>query len=266
MTSVGTRSHGASKRRAITAMGVPFHKSEWMESGGDPLRSPTISLIEQAPHSTLGTHFHRQNQFQLFVHGGGSIGRDTLAPLTVHYAGAYTGYGPLVAGGEGIHYFTIRPVCEAGAIPAEQAREQMVRGPKRHAQAGPVSCTPAETLAALRTAHSEEVIAVAEDGLGARVHQLPPLAYLHPAVPAATDCSFAVVLGGSVLHAGQMLRRWESLAWWSDEAPPVLQAGPYGAELILLFTPPKAQAYQDAMIAALAPGHPARPSARSSVG
>lgn len=266
MTRVGTRSHGASKRRAITAMGVHVHKSEWMESGDDPLRSPTISLIEQAPHSTLGTHFHRQNQFQLFVHGGGRIGRETLAPLTVHYAGAYTGYGPLVAGNEGIHYFTIRPVCEAGAIPVEQAREQMVRGPKRHAQAGPVACTPAEALAALRTAHSEEVIAVAEDGLGARVHQLPPLAYLHPAVPAATDCSFAVVLGGTVLHDGQMLQRWESIAWWSDETPPALQAGPYGAELILLFTPPKAQAYQDAMIAALAPDHPARRSARSSVG
>ncbi|WP_326537883.1 hypothetical protein [Pseudorhodoferax sp.] len=258
MSSVGTRQHGASKRRAITAMGVPFHKSEWMESGDDPLRSPTISLIEQAPNSTLGTHFHRQNQFQLFVHGGGSIGRDTLAPLTVHYAGAYTGYGPLVAGDEGIHYFTIRPVCEAGAIPVDQAREQMVRGPKRHAQAGPVACTPPEALAALRQASSEEVIAVADDGLGARVHRLPPHAPLDLAVPAATDCSFAVVLGGSLQHAERTLQRWESLAWWADETPPVLQAGPQGAELILLFTPPKAQAYQEAMIAALAPDHPAR--------
>ncbi|WP_082525078.1 hypothetical protein [Pseudorhodoferax sp. Leaf274] len=266
MTHVGTRQHGASKRRAITAMGVPFFKSEWMESGDDPLRSPTISLIEQAPHSTLGTHFHRQNQFQLFVHGGGTIGRDTLAPVTVHYAGAYTGYGPLVAGAEGIHYFTIRPVCESGAIPAGQAREQMVRGPKRHVQAGPIACMPPGSLAALQAPQSEDVIAVAQDGLGARVHRLPPHAWLQPAVPPATDCTFAVVLGGSLAQGGRTLQRWDSLAWWADEAPPPLQAGPQGAECILLFTPPKAQAYQEAMIAALAPDHPASQSARSSVG
>jgi hypothetical protein len=266
MPSLGTRRHGEMKRRAITAMGVAFHKGEWMDSGDDPLRSPTISLIEQAPDSTLGTHFHRQNQWQLFVHGGGALGRDALAPLTIHYAGAYTGYGPLVAGPQGIHYFTIRPVCEAGAIPAEQAREQMVRGPKRHAQAGPIqSATPAQ-LAHLQQPSSQDLIAPAADGLGARLHQLPPGTVLHPDIPAATDCSFAVVLGGSLVGAEQPLQRWDSLAWWADEPTPTLQAGPEGAEVILLFTPPKEQVYQDAMIAALAPEHPLRQSARSSVG
>ncbi len=252
MRSIGTREHGASRRRAITAMGVPFFKSEWMESGDDPLRSPTISLIEQAPHTTLGTHFHRQNQWQLFVQGGGTIGRDALAALTVHYAGAYTGYGPLVAGPEGIHYFTIRPVCESGAVPVEQAREQMVRGPKRHAQAGPVACMAPQALAMLAAPQAEDVVAVAEDGLGARLHRLPPHACLLPAVPAATDCSFAVVLGGSLKDGDRLLQRWESLAWWSDDAPPALQAGPQGAEVILLFTPPKALPYREAMAAAAA--------------
>ena len=85
MIHMSTRRHGDARRRAISVMGVDFYKGEWMEAGTDPARSPTISLIEQAPHSTLGTHFHRQNQFQLFVHGTGTIGP----------AGAGTGDHPL---------------------------------------------------------------------------------------------------------------------------------------------------------------------------
>jgi hypothetical protein len=241
--AIGTRQHGDSKRRAIPALGLVFHKSEWMESGDDPLLSPTISLIEQPPNSTLATHFHRQNQFQLFVHGSGTVGRDALAPITVHYAGAYTGYGPLVAGDEGIHYFTIRPVCESGAIPVEQAREKMVRGPKRHVQAGPVVCTAPHTLATLPAPVCEDVIPAAEDGLGARLHRLPPGAALMPAVPAATACTFAVVLSGSVHYTDAELSRWESLCVTADEPFPGVRAGAQGADVIVLFTPAKAQAY-----------------------
>jgi hypothetical protein len=41
--------------------------------------------------------------------------------VVVHYAGAFTGYGPLIAGPQGITYFTLRPVCESGFIPLAQA-------------------------------------------------------------------------------------------------------------------------------------------------
>src|SRR5688572_4441868 len=105
-----------------------------MESGNDPRLSPTVFLVEQPPNTTLQPHFHRQNQFQLFVGGGGTFGRAPLQPITVHYAGAYTAYGPLVAAGQGIQYFTIRPVCESGFIPVAEREQKMIRGPKRHAQ------------------------------------------------------------------------------------------------------------------------------------
>jgi len=65
MISIGTRAHGASRRRPLNGLDVDIHKSEWMQStevvDG---RAPTVSLIEQVPDSTLCTHFHRQNQFQ----------------------------------------------------------------------------------------------------------------------------------------------------------------------------------------------------------
>jgi hypothetical protein len=111
MISIGTRQHGAARRRPIDVRGDCYHKGEWMESGDDPVLSPTVFLIEQPPNATLVPHFHRQNQFQLFVDGGGTLGKHAVETVTVHYAGAYTGYGPLISGNQGIKYFTIRPVC-----------------------------------------------------------------------------------------------------------------------------------------------------------
>ncbi|MES2227321.1 MAG: hypothetical protein V4540_06090 [Pseudomonadota bacterium] len=243
MIVVGTRAHGERRRRALSSFGVDFHKSEWMEAGDDPALSPTIFLVEQPPNCSVPTHFHRQNQFQLFVHGGGSVGPQALQPVTVHYAGAYTGYGPLVSGPEGIHYFTIRPVCESGAIPIEEAREKMVRGPKRHMQAGPVDCASSDVLSALREAQVEDVIPAAEDGLGARVHRLPPGGRLDATVPSATAGTFVVVLSGTLLHGNIELGQWESLFVTSDEAFPDLRAGRQGGQAILLFMPPKAIEY-----------------------
>ena len=91
MIVTGTRAHGLTKRRPIDVNGTTFYKSEWMECGADPALSPTVFLVEQPPNTELVSHFHRQNQFQLFVDGAGSIGRETLGAVTVHYAGAYTG-------------------------------------------------------------------------------------------------------------------------------------------------------------------------------
>ena len=134
MITLGTQAHAQARRRAIPVAESVFYKGEWMESGEDPWLSPTVFLAEQPPNYTLETHFHRQNQFQLVVEGSATLGRETLAPVTVHYAGAYTGYGPLISGPEGVKYFTIRPVFDTGLIPASQAREKMIPGPKPHPQ------------------------------------------------------------------------------------------------------------------------------------
>ena len=78
MISIGTRQHGAARRRPIDVRGDCYHKGEWMESGDDPVLSPTVFLIEQPPNATLVPHFHRQNQFQLFVDGGGTLGKHAV--------------------------------------------------------------------------------------------------------------------------------------------------------------------------------------------
>ena len=65
MLAIGSRALGDRTRRAIAVEGDVFQKSEWMDTGKDPVLSPTVALIEQPPNITLLSHFHRENQFQV---------------------------------------------------------------------------------------------------------------------------------------------------------------------------------------------------------
>ena len=62
------------------------------------------------------------------VGGGGTMGRHEIAPIMVHYAGAYSGYGPIIAGPEGVKYFTIRAVHEAGEVARRHEHAPRERG------------------------------------------------------------------------------------------------------------------------------------------
>src|SRR5437763_8679238 len=54
------------------------------------------------------------SQFQVFVHGSGTLGRTPVAAFVVQYVAPHTGYGPIVAGPEGIWYMTLRPSFPTG--------------------------------------------------------------------------------------------------------------------------------------------------------
>lgn len=243
MITTGKAENGARRRRPIDVMGATFYKSEWMESGADPRLSPTAFLVEQPPNYSLLPHFHRQNQFQLFVDGGGSIGREALGAVTVHYAGAYTGYGPLLSGPAGIKYFTIRAVCESGFTPISEAKEKMVRGPKRHAKSEPVAPLASAALAALARVEALTLIETGSDGMGARLLRLPPGAALPLAHEPASEGQFLFVTSGSLTHGGDRLGLWENLWVGYGAALPRLVAGAGGAEVVAMFIPHKDAAY-----------------------
>ena len=244
MISFGKRSLGTLRRRPIDVMDDVFHKSEWMETGTDPYPalSPTVFLAEQPPDCALLPHFHRQNQFQLFVDGAGSIGKEPLRPVTVHYAGAYTGYGPILSGPEGLKYFTIRSSFDTGLIWADEAREKMVRGPKRHAQASVGAPWSVERLSVLDGVHHETAIAPSA-GLGAELSCLPPRA--DAALPPIEGSvgQFVFVLAGTALLNGATLEPWESAFVPATDGVARITAGAGGAEIIALHMPQTAAEY-----------------------
>ena len=222
--------------------GFSFHRSEWMDSGKDPLFSPTVFLVEQPPGSVLASHFHTQNQFQVVMAGSGKLGAHEVRHGSVHYAGPYTGYGPVVAGPEGLSYFTIRAVYETGANFIDSARDKMVRGPKRHVQGPPLDALPVDDLARLTEPCMTHLIEPQADRLEACVWYVPPGSHVEAPVPAPSG-QFQFVMSGSLRHEGTWCTRWENRYVSVDEPASVLEAGPQGLQVLLLQMPAKAPEY-----------------------
>jgi hypothetical protein len=245
MIAFGTRESGERRRRQLRLERDPYYKAEWMETDEDPILSPTIFLIEQAPNSILPVHFHRQNQFQLFIDGTGRIGGHVVEPVMVHYAGAYTAYGPLTAGPEGLKYFTIRPVYDNGALLIRTHHDQMVKGPKRFDQSETITPSPVHHLASLTGREGENVFQDSTDGLGARVFRLPAAEGFDIPNDDGAASHFVVVLAGEAIVEDRSLSTWESVFVTSDEPSRRITAGPGGVEFVVMAVPAKDPAYQN---------------------
>ena len=242
MILFGTRSRSESRRRPLNFPDGVFYKGEWMENGEDSLYSPTVFLAEQPPNCELAPHFHRQNQFQLFVEGEGTIGQERLGPVTVHYAGAYTGYGPILAGNAWLKYFTIRSVFDTGITLNTEWRGKMIRGPKRHAKGYVGQPWTVEQLAALQSIQHKTVIA-ADAGLGAELFRLPPNSAQQLLPIASSVGQFIFVLGGTAQVGGTTLSLWDSAFLPTTDGEVFIAAGAQGAEVIALHMPKTAEPY-----------------------
>ena len=242
MISFGTRALSEQRRRPVNLMNDVFYKSEWMETDTHPLFSPTVFLAEQPPNCELLPHFHRQNQFQLFVEGSGTIGKQELGPVTVHYAGAYTGYGPLLSDSHGLKYFTIRAVFDTGVTLSTDWRGNMVRGPKRHAEASAGEPWSTDRLSALTQAEHENTIAPAE-GMGAIKTRIPPARAVTLTPIDSSIGQFIFVLAGEVVIGGITLTPWESAFVPAADGAVQVVAASQGAEVIALHMPHTAKEY-----------------------
>ncbi len=69
---------------------------------------PMAFLVEKDPHAVVKPHFHQANQYQVVVRGGGRLGTHDVGSVAVHYTEAWSAYGPIVAGEDGIAWFTLR--------------------------------------------------------------------------------------------------------------------------------------------------------------
>ncbi|MBT5498332.1 MAG: hypothetical protein HOK54_21550, partial [Alphaproteobacteria bacterium] len=127
--------------------------------------APQAYLVMQPPHSVTRPHFHQTNQFQVFVNGGGTVGKLRVDPLTVQYAGANTPYGPIQAEAEGVDYFTLRQRWDSGAKYLPEKSDMLVKGEQRQVVGGK-AVSDAVALPELGAEpHRETLIEPAEDGL-----------------------------------------------------------------------------------------------------
>ncbi|WPB86636.1 hypothetical protein [Sediminicoccus rosea] len=200
-------------------------------------RPPQAFLVEQEVNAVVHPHFHFVDQFQVVVEGGGAIGRHAVQPIMAHFAGASTGYGPITPDEGGLKYFTLRASADgtgAQFLPASKAR--MSRGPKRYVLADPVLPSTAEALAARREAVTEMVLGE-PDGLAILMLRIPPHGRLSAPDPARGAGQSMLVTTGSIRHEGQVMGRLSALFVPPDEAAFLAEAGPEGAEILLLQYP-----------------------------
>jgi len=140
---------------------------------------PVAFLVEMDPDRTLRPHFHTANQFQIFVRGSGAFAKKPLDGVSLHYADAYSPYGPIRSGADGLAYLTLRNGWDSGMQYMPEARAEL-----RAAQRKPRS-------AVIAPASDFEPAA---DGLCAVQRHVPPGAALTGPDPAGGGGQFWVEL------------------------------------------------------------------------
>src|SRR5579872_7100732 len=58
---------------------------------------PSAYLVHNGPSRRSTAHYHEVDQFQIILEGKGLFGRFPVKPYDIHFARAYTPYGPLMS-------------------------------------------------------------------------------------------------------------------------------------------------------------------------
>jgi len=186
---------------------------------------PQAFLVEMwEPGAVIPPHFHREDEFQVVVAGNGRLGKHALEAVAVHFADAYTPYGPIRVGPAGLAFFTLRARADAGAEYMPESRARMARKARRSVAA---DVPPRGETAALWPTH--------DDGLGAWIARARPGEAA--ASPPGDGGRYYLVVAGSALGGATALPRWSCVWKPAGAAHPALAAGPGGADIVVVQFP-----------------------------
>jgi hypothetical protein len=210
---------------------------EYTDPKPSEVREPQAFLVEQEAGATVAPHFHYVDQFQVIVSGDGILGRHPVSPLTVHFAGAHTGYGPIIPGDNGLSYFTFRASAdETGAQYLPTASARMRKGQRRNLVAEHLPLSSPADLASRQ--HNAAVVGLeAEDGLSVQLLRIAPGSSMQlPSFSLGSGVSM-LVAAGEVMFDGKHYGTWSCLYARPNEISPELAAGVDGAEVLFLRYP-----------------------------
>jgi hypothetical protein len=203
---------------------------------------PMAFLVEKDAAAITRPHFHQADQYQVIVQGGGRLGVHDVATVSVHYTDRYSAYGPIVAAGEGISWFTLRNAWDPGAryMPAErqQLREARARFQHRESTCGPIAALTDAERAALTEVAGSAVIEEGKDGLGTWRYTVPANASARGPDPSRGGGQFWLVTAGTARVPGGALLPVNSAVFVGpDDTAMGMTAGEAGADLLCLQFP-----------------------------
>ena len=196
----------------------------YLGGAGAIVPGPQAVIVEMHDAGArIEPHFHDVDQFQIFIGGSGSMGKHPVTPVSFHYADAFTPYGPIVAGCEGISWFTLR-LAAASAVYGMPECRHMLQGKPGRALSGTVS---------FGLAASAPVLGAQDDGLAVTAVRLAPNGAHEPA-PAGGGGQFLLICRGTVTQPGMAFPRLSLFQMDSGELSPHFAAGPEGADILML--------------------------------
>jgi hypothetical protein len=202
---------------------------------------PMAFLVEKEPGAVVRPHFHEADQFQVVVQGGGRLGRHDIGTVAVHYTDAWSAYGPIVAAGEGVSWFTLRNTWDAGAqyMPTARSKLRAARARFQHRETTSAPLAPWSEAELGRLSAVEQVTEMATaDGMASWRFRLPAAATGIGPDPGNGGGQFWVVLAGTASCAGSALLPVESCVFVGPEdAALSMTAGPAGVELLCVQFP-----------------------------
>jgi len=213
--------------------------------------APSAFLAQYDPGDNSCTHFHQVDQFQILVQGKGQFGRHEVAPYHVHFARAYTPYGPLHADEEtGWTFMTLRSRYDPGAQRLPGALPKLKAVPDRE----PWQITSMATFPSRAPGASfRDISDIADDrGLFVKSLTMAPGARVTAPAPSGGDGQYVVVVKGSLLHDNRERRALTVVFVRPDEHAFRIEAGPHGLEALVLNFPRVAPRAADSAPAAAA--------------
>jgi len=223
--------------------GLKYFRHDYFEKHDNLELCPQSYLIKQLPKVTNPLHFHTQNQFQVFIEGSGSFGRYPIHPYVVHYAGAYTGYGPIVAGDEGLQYLTLRSSRDLGAKFLPEQMANFKRGPKHHYTSPELIPDDLSVLNQLGEVSFTWIHHDAQSQLGVGVLKIPKHHVHTLVVPHDIAGVFLVIMQGSIFANQQSLHKNENLYLRADEGMYHIETNQEAVQILFLQMPLKDSSY-----------------------
>lgn len=141
--------------------GTEYVLTDYLGAMGKDIPGPQSFLSEtSSATATFRPHFHTVNQFQVFW-AGARVGKREIDPIHVHYADAYTVYGPLAASPAGMAFMTVRAKADPGPRYMPGAKSERSGKPRgRHLEAKVVVPSLGEAVPGIET-----VLGPWDDGL-----------------------------------------------------------------------------------------------------
>jgi len=244
MTMIGTVTDAFSNRRERPIRSAPgvsgghiFRSDLIPETGNAESDTPNCKLIEQQPHGVLQSHFHIVDQFQIMVAGEGLLGKHHVAPYTVHFAAKHTGYGPITAGEQGLHYMVFRLGRDSGAGYLPEQRGDMKDLPRRHVMGKPIGCLNDTQRTALPSTVEHQAIAMQTDGLFATIYQAPAHQSIVGPEPTYGRGQFIYIAAGAAKLDGQTHEAGTAIFIAPTDPAATLTTDLSGAEILVMQFP-----------------------------